>query len=231
MPVEDFLAKLATSLLLKLIVVGIVFLLGYIYRNAILSKIKNLIYWSSNEEVHLSAKRVDNFSTPDRGEFEPTIGYDIFEKTRERHSGEVKKPNYSNNKLQIEVEDIPTKVTIEIEKDVKFQGEEKILEGYKLLVKTDSDLRIGYRSVDALREFEDISHEISNLISKEYFESEQPSRSIVICKLKNGVPAGVDEVADDDLGIVGHVRDSVLHMTFENPRNLTKGIRKQFKPN
>jgi hypothetical protein len=211
-------------------VIGVVSLVSWLYRNKILSKIKNVMYWSSNAEIHLSAMRVDNFPTPSSGEFEPKIEYDIFEKIRERHPKKVVNPDYSNNRLQIEVEDIPSKVTVEIEKEVEFQGREANLTGYKLIVKTDSDLRIGYRSVGALGQFEDISHEISTIVSNSYFESQQPHRSIVICQMKNGIPSGVSEIKDEDLDIVGKARDSVLYMTFKNPRNLTEGIRKYFRP-
>ena len=223
-------SEVASSLVTKLIVVAIVSLLSYFYRTRIISKIRNLIYWISNAEIHLSTKRVDYFGIPTEGEFGPEMTHELFEHLQERYPERIDDPDYSHNKLSVNVDGIPSRVNIILEKRMEFEGMEPILKGYKLLVETNSEFRIGYRSVDALDEFQDLSNIVSTLVLSSHFDSQAPETSVIICDLTKGVPAGVDEIEDSDLDISGRVTDSVLHLTIKNPRNLTKGVRKYFTP-
>jgi hypothetical protein len=224
--VSSFAGDVFAELLAGLLII----FLSYIYRSEIKSEFLNIVYWISNAEIHLTAKRVDYFQVPEEGEFDPEIGYELFEQIQEQYPDAVTNPDYSHGRIQIDVENIPTNINISVEKDLEFHDMEAELEGYKLLVETDSELRVGYRSIDALRRFQNFSEDTTTIISKNYFNSLPPKTSVVLCELKRGVPAGIDEISDNELNIVGRAQDSVLHMTFKNPRNLTEGVRKHFRP-
>jgi len=224
------LASFLGSVLAEIIAGIAVLILGYVFRSAILSRIYNTAYWVFNSEIHLYIKRVDEISIPESKEVNLNMDRSFFEQLQKHCSKQLTEPSYSNNKLTVKVEGLPTRVNIILEERFEFEGETPVSQGYKLLVETNSELRVGYRSIDALRLFEDFSDIASTAILSHRFDSEPPENSIVICQLTRGIPAGISDISDDELNIVGHVTDSVLHLTFKNPRNLTKGVRKYFSP-
>jgi hypothetical protein len=216
--IDSFLSELAVAILLT----GLAFL----NRKKILAWVRNLNYYLLNEEVRVKLKRIDKFST----EPERDIDYSLYQRLQEETSAELSNPAPSENALQIEADTIPTKINIRLENVHNFNDMGPDITGYKVITETDSELRFGYRTDEALKSFESLSNEIAGAVQRACFPGEQMDQSYVLGEMKRGIPAGTDEIEDEDLGLSAHVQDSSLQMTFKNPQYLSEAIRKYFKP-
>ncbi|KOX91995.1 hypothetical protein AMS69_15730 [Haloarcula rubripromontorii] len=209
----------------EILISAFIGLLTWIYRKNISSWVKKASYYLTNEEVQLEVKRVDKYKK------KPVKGLDMptFKEIQRKYRGGISHPELQDNQLMLRAEGIPTKITVKIVEQHNFTEGISDVEGYKLVIKSDTELRFGYRSDEALREFENLSECISEVINNDCFEMQKAEQSFVLAKMKRGAPPGEDEITDEKLGLQASRKDSVMQFTFKNPRNLSQGIKKYFK--
>ena len=215
------------------VAVGIVLLvLTIVFRRWIWAKILNVVYFITNSEIHLNAKRIETFKDIEDDIAVDSFANSIFQQIKEGYRKEVTNPEYQGHRLEVKIADIPADIVIKLEEEIEAAGMDLSPEtvGYKLIIETENDLRLGYRSVDSLRQFENFAEEVSQIVRSEYFPESTSDTSSVQVELKNGVPAGIDEIEDSELGLSASLRDSTLYMTFREPRNIVEGVRKYFQP-
>lgn len=223
--VESLLDDLFVEILagILLLIAGSIF--GYFYKVQIRDKLKRIIAWLSNAEVQVQISRIDKFEDPPQGD----IGMTLFDQIQDEYP-DVENAGIAENRLRIRANNIPTVLEIRIEAERDFDNLRPDIVGYKLVTETYSDLRFGYRSYGSLEKFENMSEDIADIIRTELFTGQHPNQSYILSKFKGGIPSGMDSIEDDELGISGEVQDSTLQMTIETPQNLTKGVRRYYRP-
>lgn len=225
-------SDLFDAFVVELLVTAAFLGLAYIRRAWIRTKVLNVIYYLTNSEIHISAKRVDTFKDTEQDILVDSFATNIFPLIKENYRKEITNPDYQGHRLEVKIEDIPTDIVIKLEEEIEPTGMELSPEpvGYKAIVETENEIRMGYRSVDSLREFERFADDATQIIKSEYFPESVSDTSVVQVELKNGVPAGVDEIEDSGLGLSASLKGSTLYMTFREPRNIVEGVRKYFQP-
>lgn len=205
-------------------------LLIYLYRTTILSRIKRTIHFIFDTTAEIQLTRVDKYSSPAQNQ----IDHDLFKHIQEDIEG-LTLSGISNNRLRVEMEDLATALVVTIEADPKPTYKPNSQSGntrekQKVVVKTDPTMRFGYRSYDDLDEFRKVSQKISDQISSYCFDDERPSESFVLGELETRVPAKVENIDDENLGLHAEFEDSKMVFNFEEPDNLTRGVRTYFQP-
>ncbi len=205
----------------------LLFVLVAIFRNKIVAKARDRWYYYTNEEIQMSIKRIDKFESEPADKLDQTL----YRELKENSNIRVSNPEVAYNRLTITPEDIPTKVVVSLEEDVRFQGMEKKVVGYKLITETDHELRFGYKTDDSLKKFENLSGDIAEMAKTLYFPGENPSQSYVLARLTKGAPASIEEkIEDEELGLRLTVQGDDLQMRFKDPKNLSEGVRRYFRP-
>lgn len=202
----------------------------YIYRNSIISRLRRTLHYIFDTTAEIRITRVDKYSNKAQRQ----IDHQLFKKIQDEVEN-LSLKGVSENHLRVEIDGLATALIITIEADpqAKYrsnQGKQSGRENQKVIIKTDPVMRFGYRSYDDLEEFRKTSEEISDIISSYCFDGERPSESFVLGELETRVPAKTDDINDEELGLRAEIKDSKMIFNFNEPGNLTRGVRRYFQP-
>lgn len=202
----------------------------YLYRTAIISRAKRTFHYMFDTTAEIQLTRVDKYLSQAQNQIDHTLFKELQEDI-----DSLTLDGLSDNRLRVEVEDLATALVITVEEDPKPQYKPSTQSGngqrrQKVVIKTDPAMRFGYRSYDDLDKFRKISKNISDEISRYCFDGERPSKSFVLGELETRVPAKVEDIDDEELGLHAEFEDSKMVFSFEDPDNLTRGVRTYFQP-
>lgn len=217
--------SLLTGLIAELVVTVIVLSVGYLYRAKIWRRFKKLSAWLVNSEVQVQITRVDKFTKSPQND----IDLEVFNQIKNQYPG-VENAGLSENTLRIRANDIPTVLEIRIDQEYDFNEMQPDVVGHKLVIETYSDLRFGYRTYGSLDRFENMSEDIANIVQTHCFTGTHSTQSFILTRLKKGIPADIESIEDEELGITGEVKDSTMQLTFQSPQHLSAGIRRYYRP-
>lgn len=195
---------------------------GYLLNSRIRSFVKRLFHFLFDTKVQIELTNVNRYAS------EPTqeLGMDVFKKIQ-AELGETSFEGLSENYLRIRLPEITTPIEIRIENEPHFG--KRANSRYEVKIKTETAMTFGYRSDNCVRDFEDISTEILEIISQDCFDT-QPEAQFVTGTLYGQAPMSEEEIEDESLGMRAKMRDSSLELRFDDPRHVTRGIRKYFRP-
>ena len=213
------------GLLQELAATAVVIVLGYLYRAKIWARLRKIYAWAVNSEVQVQITRIDKFDESPEND----ISLNVFNQIKEIYP-DVENAGLSENTLRIRANNIPTVVEIRIDEEHDFNEMQPDVVGYKLVIETYSDLRFGYRTYGSLERFENMSEDIASIIQTQCFTGQHPTQSFVLTHLKQGIPADIESIEDEELNITGQVQDSTMQMAFRSPQSLSKGIRRYYTP-
>jgi hypothetical protein len=202
---------------------GIVFAVGaYIFRSKIRAYIKRSLNFVFDTKVQVELSRVDRY--PARPDIEVDMG--LFQELKSE-LGDADFESLSENKLSLTVPGIPVPIVVEIVEPAIGMPSVRD-ERFEVRVKTENRMTFGYRSDECLREFERVSEDISNYLSSKI--GSQPNTAFVTGTVHAQAPMSEEQIRDENLGMRAKVRDTSLEIRFDDPRTLTQGIRKYFRP-
>ncbi len=135
---------------------------------------------------------------------------------------------FNEGQLRIKGESIPTPLEIRIEHMPNFESH--TADRYEVVVETLTEMEFGYRKNKPLTEFESLSRKISRVIQRECFDNAQPKQTFLTGKVKGKLPAGQNEINDEEMKMRAKVNDGWTTLRFENPDFLKQGLEKYFKP-
>jgi hypothetical protein len=211
-------------------------ILGWLFRRPLRNFFIQLFYWARNEDIYAQLTHINKYKSVPNTDLNPHI----FKKIQSQAATDIHSPEYGENILRIQTDDIPTKLVIRLEKVRNYNhpgpgiepsdDKDSTVTGYKIIVDTDSQLRFGYQTDEALEEFQNLSETVSSVVGTSCFPGESPTSSYIIGRITRGTPPGTHTIDDASLGFKANLQDSGLQLRISNPEYLTKGIRKHFRP-
>lgn len=187
---------------------------------------RQLRHYLSDTKVQVELSHVDRYETGPTGEIDMELFREISEMS---DSIAFDAFDNSQNILRVEGDNLPTPLEIRIEPMPTFEDGTQQIPRYEVVIKTYTDMVFGYRSNGPLDEFRTLSQDIAEKIEEECFD-DTPKTTFLTGKIKGKLPTEDDRIEDDDIDMRAKVKGDKIQMTFKDPRNLTRGIQKYFKP-
>lgn len=174
-------------------------------------------------KMQVDLRRVDRYDSTPVGE----LDLQFFKRLQDTIPG-ITFESLDNGKLRIQSDKLTSQLEIRLEECVNFSrsGSEP---RYEMRVESFTPITFGYRSDQCLREFERISEDISSEMQQSYFDV-SPTAKFVTGTLHGQMPIVQERIEDESVRMRAKRRDSTLEMTFDDPRYVSQGIRKYFRP-
>jgi hypothetical protein len=197
--------------------------LGYVFRFELLLYWRRLRNYLFDTKVKVELTRVDRYSEP------PTEGVDkeLFNRLKQELD-DVKFEGLTDDYLRISVPGIPTPIEVRIDHQPAMGHQYGVSDRFELQVRTQTPMTFGYRSDQCLRDFEKVAEDISTVCLSRF--PKEPKTTFLTGTLYGNAPFADDEIEDEGLGMRAKVREKTLELRFEEPRELTRGIRKYLRP-
>lgn len=215
----DFLWQVITGL----VAIGIASLIGFTFRAKIMTQLERVKNYLFDSKVQIKLTRVDRYTNPPSSSPDMQL-FDELKNDFEQLTFEGLSEDY----LRVSVPEIPTPLEIRVEHEPSFEDQLTDNDRYELRVETQTKMTFGYRSDECLRDFERVAEDVSNRVARRF--SERPTATFLTGTLYGQAPIHDEEIEDEELGMRAQLNDSTLEMRFDDPRRLTHGIRKYFRP-
>lgn len=219
MELDWFIRSIAAELVVTLIGAAAV----YIFRSKIRLHFERAFHYLFDTKVRVDLSRVDRYSVAPKSE----LDMELFQALK-KGIGDASFKSLSDNKLCISVSEIPTPIEVKLEEEPSFGTPHRKESRYEVRIETQTPMTFGFRSDKCLREFERVSEEISSHLSMRF--DQEAKTSFVTGTVYGQAPLAEEEIKDETLGMRAKVRDASLELRFEDPRRMTQGIRKYFRP-
>lgn len=225
--IDSLIQNLGVEIAVSLIATAILSSLGYIFSSRFRSVARRTHHYLFDTKVQANLSRVDRY---DQEPFDD-IDMDIFREISELSPNiEFDAIDNEQNKLRVKGEALPTPLEIRIESRPTFENGTQKTQRYEVIIETYTDMVFGYRSDAPLNEFMTLSEDIADVIQNSCFNRTRPNTTFLTGKIKGQLPTEKDRIEDDDINMRAKVSDNQIKMTFEDPRYLSRGIRKYFQP-
>jgi hypothetical protein len=217
---------------------ALIFVLGLVLRKRILIFVKNTYNYVRNRTVMMSIKTVYTYPTPDTELPDELFTREICDEIIDCSPITLTEPDWQGDQATFRVENIPNKIKVMLEPKfdptVHSPGSNQVtaesITGYKLIVSTEGDVRVGYQDLLPANNFQTFSTKVQEVIDAEYFSEETLDTEHIQVEFTEGIPSGIDNIEDEKLKIRGEVSNDNLNLTFRRPEKFEKGLRKYFTP-
>jgi len=205
--------------------------IGWVYREKILLKLKICSFKFRNKTQRLKIKHIKKYKNAPIN----WLSNDIFHQIQKIETDTLFKKGVNKRCIHIRSEKLGLPISIWLSEEFDtstIEDEEPKILDYIVGVNMDSDLRIGYSDTQLLQQFITTSSKIHSIINKKCFEpQEEPLQEFAICTIMQKEPfiTKKKEITDEKLKAKISLLDkNKIHITESEPTYLVETVRKYF---
>lgn len=222
---------LRKELIIALILTIVLGLLGFIYREKILKKIRIAIFKLRNKPQRVNIIHIKKYKNSPVN----WLSNDIFSQIKKIDTEIFSKKGINQRCIHLQSEKVGQPISVWLEEEfdtATIENETPNILDYIVKVEMDSDWWIGYSDIRFLQQFVTSSVKIHSIIHDRCFKPQEPIlQEFAICKIIQEIPFISDkkEIEDKDLkSKITLLEENKIHIITTEPTYLVETIRKYF---